>query len=489
MQASTNYAKSVIDQTMRCSICSAVAGLIACIDALNLVKRDSPSVLKAPFQKRLNLPQPHVRDRVRRDTGTLNVNISNEQTLYYANVSLGTPPQDLALHIDTGSSDLWVNTASSELCTRGRCGAGGTYQANSSSTYQYLNGLFNVTYFDGSGSSGDYAKDNLIIDALTINGLEFGIGYTSTTPQGILGLGYPENEVIAGHEDQKPYPNVPAALKEDGVIAAEAYSLWLDDLQASSGSILFGGIDTSKFSGSLYSVPVVPLSGRFSEFIIALTGLGQNGNVGSVISNAAVPALLDAGSSLTYLPDDITNNIYAAYGAQNDPSVGSAIVDCDLANQGGSLDFTFSNDEDATISVNLSEMVLLGGYNQGKPYCIFGIGPAGSSNLVLGDTFLRSAYVVYDLTSNEISLGKTNFNVTDDENIMEISSTSVGGVPSATSVPSPVTAVTGLQSGGARAGMGGGIVSSEGGMTQVTPAPRLAVGAAALAGLGALLAA
>ena len=66
---------------------------------------------------------------------------------------------------------------------------------------------------------------------------------------------------------------------------------------------------------------------------------------------------------------------------------------------------------------------------------------------MLGDTFLRSAYVVYDLNQNTISLAQTNFNATGD-NIMEISNTSI---PDATSVPNAVSTAN-VGAGGARTG-------------------------------------
>lgn len=49
---------------------------------------------------------------------------------------------------------------------------------------------------------------------------------------------------------------------------------------------------------------------------------------------------------------------------------------------------------------------------------MFGILPS-SSIYILGDTFLRSAYVVYDLARNEISLAQTVFNSTEN-NIIEL---------------------------------------------------------------------
>jgi len=82
--------------------------------------------------------------------------------------------------------------------------------------------------------------------------------------------------------------------------------------------------------------------------------------------------------------------------------------------------------------------------------CILGISPAGDSICVLGDTFLRSAYVVYNLTNNEISLAQINFNAIK-LNIMEIKA-GAAGVPNALGVANAVSSVSQTISGGARNG-------------------------------------
>ena len=411
--------------------------------------------------------------------------LDNLETLYFANASLGTPAQNFRLHIDTGSSDLWVNAANSQLCRAGgnRCGASGTYNANDSSTYQYVNGAFNISYVDGSGASGDYVKDTFRFGGQTIRELQFGIGYTSSSPEGILGIGYTINEVAVGRAGLEPYANLPQKLVDDGTINSNAYSLWLNDLDASTGSILFGGVDTDKYHGELQTLPIIQEQDTYAEFIIVLTGMGQNGQNSSLFSNQNVPVLLDSGSSLMYLPDNVVNSIYQQYRAQYDSSAGAAYVDCSLGNQQGSLEFDFSG---VRISVPLNELVILAAVSRGQSVCILGIAPAGNSISVLGDTFLRSAYVVYDLENNEISLAQTNFNATN-SNIQEIQQ-GADGVPNASDVPNAVSTAA-VGTGGPRLhgpSVTGGLITPTGAaLPAVTANPWL--GGAAVVGAGVMM--
>lgn len=72
-----------------------------------------------------------------------------------------------------------------------------------------------------------------------------------------------------------------------------------------------------------------------------------------------------------------------------------------------------------------------------QPAYNFLVGHSGSNTgqSVLGDAFLRSAYVAYDLQHHQVALGQVNYNG-GAENIEEIDSK---GVPSATAAPSTAT--------------------------------------------------
>ncbi|KAI1432043.1 aspartic-type endopeptidase [Xylaria sp. CBS 124048] len=413
--------------------------------------------------QRRTVPNPVQRDRLRRRADTLTTPLTNDITLYHVNATIGTPPQSFQLQIDTGSSDLWVNANSSAVCWQDSsidtCEHTGAYIANSSSTYQYVGSWFNISYVDGSGAQGDYVTDVLALGGTELDHFQFGVGYETTSNQGILGLGYPINEVQVGRAGMDQYPNLPAALLSAGHISRNAYSLWLNDMDAQRGSILFGGIDTERFTGPLQTLPVEPKGNVYSEFLITLTSvkLGQN-----VITNdkTPVPALLDSGSSLTYLPDDIAKSIFTQVGAEYYSDSGTAYVDCELGNDDNAttLDFTFTS---PTISIPLKELVIhqditfASVVQTSASSCLLGIASAGDGSTVLGDTFLRSAYVVYDIQNNQISLAQTKFNATK-SNVQEIPTGT--SIPGATVVANPVRTTSSADpgDGGSGSGRGGG---------------------------------
>ncbi|PHH58694.1 hypothetical protein CDD81_4815 [Ophiocordyceps australis] len=431
------------------------------VDALlSLRKRgdEPPRVLGLDFERN---PRHNIlkHDRLSRRSATVNATMENMETLYFVNISLGTPPQQLRVHLDTGSSDLWVNTPRSDLCSRSPspCDFAGTYYAKNSSSYKLVGNHFNISYVDGSGATGDYATDRLVMAGQEVRDLQFGIGYQSSSSENVLGIGYASNEVQAELSGRGEYENLPAKLSADGTIASNSYSLWLNDVEADAGSILFGGVDSARYQGDLVSLPIQPVQGRYHEFFVTMTGLELGKK--SVQDGMALAVLLDSGSSLTYLPDDLTQKLYQLVGAQFQEESGIAYVPCSLRNgtgrsksSGFDLDsITFRFSEPAVIRVPIKEMVLdpvgLTGrrpmFGNGEAACYFGIAPTGTAASVLGDTFMRSAYVVYDLENNEVSLAQTRFNATA-STIREIGSGRDAAVPAAVPATSPVDATAGL---------------------------------------------
>lgn len=197
-----------------------------------------------PKCRRSSIPHEAVQSPAKRDAirrrQTITESLDNEETLYFAKISLGTPAQNLRLRIDTGSSDLWANAKSSQICSSkgDPYSASVTYDANSSRTSKSVSNNFNASYFDDSGASGDYATDTLSSGGQVLKDLQFGIGYEPTSPEGILGIG------CTDRTGQRSYSNVPQAMAYGGLIQSNTYSLWLGDFEASTGSVLFGAVDT-----------------------------------------------------------------------------------------------------------------------------------------------------------------------------------------------------------------------------------------------------
>lgn len=428
------------------SKCLALISVLLAVAASAVSLNDqyfSPRVVSLNVTKSMRPRSPLTsRQPLRKRQKVVTETLDNDIASYLAGVTVGTPPQQMQLHIDTGSSDMWVNVPTSSLCQTSGC-QGGTYDSSASSTYHLVNNQFNISYLDGSTASGDYVSDTLQIGGQTLSSFQFGLGLNSNFNEGVLGVGYQALEVQVNKDGQAPYPNLPAAMVNAGLINSNAYSLWLNDLSANTGTIIFGGVDTAKYSGTLVTVPIIPIGGQYLEFMVAMTGMNIAGAGISSSSSFPMGVLLDSGSSLIYLPSEVATSIYNVVHVVYDTNQDTPYVDCGLQNQSSAIEFVFSG---LTISVPYNELVISPASNSdgqpiifsnGAPACIFGIFPTSGAEGLLGDTFLRSAYVVYDLDNNQISLAQTDFNGAT-ENIQEITK---DGVPGAAIVADPATTV------------------------------------------------
>jgi hypothetical protein len=248
------------------------------------------------------------------------------------------------------------------------------------------------------------------------------------------------------------YPSFIDQLFTQGFINSKAFSLYLNDLASSTGNILFGGIDTSKFTGTLQTLPLIPATpnGAISYYGVVLTSVSvissdttSTFNLTSTASDGStvpeIGVVLDSGSVFTFLPTARVQAIYKLLGAVQSPlSSFFVFVDCTLlttSNPPITIDFQFTGPGGPVISVPLDEMVFpLADYAQiadhisalgtlpFKDTCMLGLLGAEEAGgaMILGDTFLRSAYVVYDLDSNSIGIAQTVFNSTE-TNVVEIS--------------------------------------------------------------------
>ena len=237
--------------------------------------------------------------------------------------------------------------------------------------------------------------------AAQVKNLQFGIALSGNASHAVMGIGYRLNEAIVEPPTYKtPYPNLIDEMLSQGYVASRTYSLYLNDIDAATGTILFGGVDLEKYTGTLQTLPINKNSvGQVSAFWITLTGIGitpPTGNAVAVGPSTSYPlnVLLDSGTTLTLFPAIIVEAIAAEFGAQLD-SQGSGLYilpNCNSQFAHGSLTFNFSG---VKISVPYSEFIL---EIQGSCFLGMRASPLNGCG-ILGDTFLRSAYVVYDLVT------------------------------------------------------------------------------------------
>ncbi|PHH80755.1 hypothetical protein CDD80_7292 [Ophiocordyceps camponoti-rufipedis] len=394
----------------------------------------------------------------KRNDGGFKVPIHNDKQRggYFLNVTIGTPGQEFALQLDTGSSDVWVPSSNSQLCREQKPGFGGcslgSFNVGKSDTFNNdTNSVFSISYQDESSSTGTYFKDQLLIGMASLPQFTMGLGAETTIPYGLAGVGYASDEAALA-TSRTWYPNLPLALQQGGFIKAAAYSLWLNDLDASKGNILFGAIDTEEYVGDLKRIPVLPnaKTDKITSFLVSMYSLEACSPSGSDILTSGelpLPVILDSGTTFSYLPQGLADQVWEEVGARWDSQVGLALLPCSYANHPGHFSFRFAGSSGPRVNVSMNELVVPytsgeaakfeSGSYRGQSACAIGILNQTGPPYLLGDTFLRSAYVVYDLSNNEIGIAPTNFN-TSKSNVVAFPSNGAA-IPSATAVPNDLT--------------------------------------------------
>jgi len=312
-------------------------------------------------------------------------NFMNAQ--YFAEISLGTPPQNFKVILDTGSSNLWVPSKS---CTSIACFLHAKYDSSSSSSYKANGSEFSIQY--GSGSmEGFVSQDTLTIGDLVLKGLDFaeatkepGLAFAFGKFDGIMGLAY---DTISVNRMVPPFYE----MVNQKLLDKNVFSFRVGSSEEDGGECLFGGIDDSAYTGKIVYAPVR----RKAYWEVTLNGV-KFGDDTLELENTG--AAIDTGTSLIVTPTDVAEMLNAQIGATKSWN-GQYTVDC--AKVPDLPDLTF--------------------YFDGKPYPITGkdyileasgtcisaftgmdISPGGSDLWIVGDVFLRRYYTVYDLDRNAV---------------------------------------------------------------------------------------
>ncbi|KAB8257990.1 aspartic peptidase domain-containing protein [Aspergillus pseudonomiae] len=429
----------------------------------------SPNVVKMGFSRGTQRQSAS-------NNGSFGVQLGNyiPAGLYYVNASIGTPAQVVQLQLDTGSSDVWAFGVHSCDLRTSYC-LGGAYNPNQSSTATVIaEGAFQISYVtQGSGVEGNWVKDDFSVGNITIKGLDLGVAtHAESENTGIMGIGFRSHE-----SNNTLYPNFVDQMVAQGFTKSRSYSLWLDDLYMSTGSVLFGGYDSDKFHNELVALPMEPnATGVFTDFAVTWTSFSFTNASGTETSLSGQDfkeyTILDSGSTGVLIPDQIYQQIAQAFRVLD-----NGRVDCALKSANGTFNFGFGGPTGVVIAVPIYEFIIPGIFpngtrmtdSRGIDVCWFGMEAQKDRPLLLGDTMLRSAYVVYNLDDKWIAMAPTNFNSTT-SNITEIkpSSSLPAGWKSAPNITVSQTATGSISTGASTPVSVSGTLSS--GVTTVATA-------------------
>jgi hypothetical protein len=267
-------------------------------------------------------------------------------------------------------------------------------------------------------------------------------------------VGYPFLESEVQHRIVRPArapPTLYQAMAKAGAINRQAFSIYLDDQQSGKGSIIFGGVDSTKYTGELVALPVLPNGTNYLRYSVALTGIVFNDDKGAhplTDSNFAVPAVLDSGTAAQQIPASVTDAIFRGLGAVGvgvGVGVGDLtvqIIPCDYAKSNASVTYQFGGPGGPSINVPLAALIMPVGeqFENGQDICFIAMTPESGNGVILGDSFMRSGYFVYDVQNNQIAIAQANLDQT--------TTSALTAIPTGTSIPGCSSTNTLIISGG-----------------------------------------
>lgn len=333
--------------------------------------------------------------------------IKNQKYYYSTTVQIGNPAQEVEVLIDTGSSDTWVVSPQTKYEGQGQ-GPTSFFDPAKSHTWSENGTSFDIKYGIGH-TTGKWGTDTLRIGDAEINNLSIGVAGTTDVKQGIIGIGRPQAEIT--NREKKEYSNLPQKLYESGATNSPAYSLYLNEANSDSGTILFGAVDHSKYSGKLVQMAV----SHPAHYGVLLNEIRSDGRAAQNVMSKPRTAILDSGTTLSYLDQDSLRMLHEVLNANPSFAINQKYyTDCNITSH---LILDFGNVE---IQVPAYQFLTpIEGYVNAavaavafpRNSCFVGIDsvPDNANYVLLGDNMIRSAYIVYDPENKMVALAQAKF--------------------------------------------------------------------------------
>ena len=297
---------------------------------------------------------------------------------YLSTFQFGSKAQPMYMLIDTGSPSTWVFGTE---CKSDSCTMHNTYGPEDTTTLKTTTDKFSLAY--GTGEVDGYTASDTVAFANFSTILSFGIAtkasddFEAYPMDGIAGLGRGNSPVGTTLMDVL-VNNKLIASKLIGVHLHRAADKKLD------GEIMFGGIDTSKYSGQLYWTNTTGNSGwevPVDDIVMDTTPLGMTGRT----------AIIDTGTTFLLLPPPDAKVVHNAIPGSSPNGEGFNIP----CNSNVNLQFKINGQ---LFAVSPKDYV-------GKPIAtgsatcqsnIIGHTAFSATQWILGDVFLKNCYSVFD---------------------------------------------------------------------------------------------
>lgn len=339
--------------------------------------------------------------------------LSNQVNAFLITVELGSNQnQSFDVILDSGSADLWV--PSTKFCdSEGGCTG---YNANESSTSVDTGSDYSINYVGSQGYEGEIYNETIGISGIELTDAQFASVDTGDDTQGIIGIGYPSSS-------NKPsyYKNVPQQMKEQGFIDNFGYGVYLDKIDASNGLIAFGGIFTDGFSGSYKQIPIIEDTSVSSVVSSIYINFANDDDTNAWILQTPIRGLFDTGSTALILPTDMYTKTMNLLGVVDDPDNGN-VFECskyDTSEAGFEFDF---------LGVNISLPFNVISKTVNDTHCSPSISSIDSDYIILGEFFLRTATLYFDLDNKVISIAQAKLGTDHDTMISNVEEVPESGV-------------------------------------------------------------
>jgi Eukaryotic aspartyl protease len=299
-------------------------------------------------------------------------------TQYFAQVQVGTPAQTFTVVPDTGSSNLWMYSAS---CWAVPCFYHDKYDSKKSSSYNKDGRPFKITY--GSGSiDGFVSQDTTKLGDASAKSFAFGevtavsgVAFLASQMSGILGLGY----------DTISVDHLPTFVDQSD-LSDKSFSFVLRNLPEES-YITMPGYDETLVGDNEFTWHNV-IEQRY--YSLKLDGL----KTGSTpIPADGFKAVIDSGTSVIVGPKSIVDPLIAGITVNDDCSGVDALPNLTWTIDG--LDYVMTPN-DYVLSVE----------SGGQKECVLGViagdFPANFNYFILGDSFMRKYYSYFDKKNNRV---------------------------------------------------------------------------------------